>query len=69
MRTDSEIKSDAFKLLFSKMDKLEAERFITILKEDSFDYTKWRQSLFQDLPLEEIHRRGIEFSNKLRGGK
>jgi hypothetical protein len=66
MRSDSEIKNDGFKLLFNSMDKLEAERFITIIKQDNFDYTKWRQSLFEDMTVEEIHKKAVDFAGKFR---
>ena len=48
------------------MDILEAEKFITLMKQDKFDYTQWRKSLWEDRPLEDICRNGDEFSNKLR---
>jgi hypothetical protein len=31
------------------MDVIEAERFISIIQSDKFDYTKWRQNLWNDL--------------------
>ena len=66
MRSDYEICNDGLKILFSEMDILEAEKFITLIKQDKFDYTQWRKKLWEDKPLEEICMKGDEFSKKLR---
>ena len=66
MRSDYEICDDGLKLLFSKMDILEAEKFIILMKQDKFDYTQWRKNLWEDKSLEDICRQGDEFSKKLR---
>ncbi len=59
MRTDTEISHDGFTILFRHMDIVEAERFITLVQRDHFDYTTWRESLFEDLSLEEISARAM----------
>jgi hypothetical protein len=45
MRTDTEIKTQAFEALYQKLGSLETEKFIAIIKRDSFDYTEWRKNL------------------------
>lgn len=45
MRTDEEIKSEAFHILFKKLGSLETERFISLIKRNNYDYTKWRVNL------------------------
>jgi hypothetical protein len=67
MRSDYEICDEGLKILFDKMDVVEAERFITLIKQDKFDYTEWRKNLFEGMSVEEICRNGGEFSKKLRG--
>lgn len=52
MRTDTEISYDGFTILFRRMDMVEAERFITLVQRDHFDYTTWRESLLEDLSLD-----------------
>ncbi|MBF8275844.1 MAG: hypothetical protein HW390_917 [Candidatus Brocadiaceae bacterium] len=44
----------------------EAEKFITLIKQDKFDYTQWRKNLWEDKSLEEICVKGDEVSKKLR---
>jgi hypothetical protein len=43
------------------------EKFITLIKQDKFDYTEWRKTLWEDKSLEEICRKGDVFSRQLRG--
>ena len=42
MRSDYEICDEGLRILLDKMDVVEAERFITLIKQDKFDYTEWR---------------------------
>ncbi len=67
MRSDYEICDEGLRILLDKMDVVEAERFITLIKQDKFDYTEWRKKLFEGMSVEEICRKGGEFSKKLRG--
>lgn len=61
MRTDTEISYEGFSILFSHMDIVEAERFIALVQRDHFDYTTWRESLFEDLSIEEISARAMAY--------
>jgi len=36
-----------------------------LLKRESFDYTKWRKDLFEDLSLEELAEKADQFSQGL----
>ena len=45
MKTDILIRHEGFQALFDKLDILEVERFIVLIKRDSFDYTEWRKNL------------------------
>jgi len=38
---------------------IEAERFIALIQREPFDYTKWRQGLDEDLPIEEISKKAM----------
>jgi ferric-dicitrate binding protein FerR (iron transport regulator) len=40
------------RILAEQLGLVEAERFIALLRREPFDYTKWRQGLFKDIPLE-----------------
>lgn len=64
MITDTEIRLKGLKALTASLGDIEAERFISIIQREPFDYTKWRQSLDDDLPIEEISRKAMAFINK-----
>jgi len=60
MKTDAEIKVLGFKILTQYLGLVEAERFITLIQREKFDYTQWRQNLFTGLNGEEISRQAME---------
>ena len=59
MVTDSEIKSKGIQVLSEYLGDVEAERFITLIQRESFDYTKWRQDLDENLSINEISRKAM----------
>ena len=59
MITDTEIKSKGIQLLSEYLGDVEAERFITLIQRESFDYTKWRQDLDENLSINEISRKAM----------
>ena len=61
MKTDTEIRNEGFAILFKYMDLVEAERFISLIQRERFDYAKWRQHLFEDLTIEEISARAMAY--------
>ena len=64
MITDTEIRLKGLKALTASLGDIEGERFISIIQREPFDYTKWRQSLDDDLPIEEISIKAMELINK-----
>ena len=61
MRTDTLIKHDGFKAIFEKLDIVEAERFIALMRRENFDYTEWRKNLWENLTIEELSSKAMEF--------
>jgi hypothetical protein len=66
MRTDSEIKMSGFEILNHNLGMVETERFIALIQREKFDYTKWRENLFNGLSGKEISKRAMEFQNTLK---
>lgn len=66
MRTDTEIKMAGFELLSNNLGIVEAEKFIALIQREKFDYTKWRENLFNGLSGEEISKRAMEFQQILK---
>lgn len=65
MKTDVEIKIQAFEILNHYLGMVESERFIALIQREKFDYTKWRENIFEDLTAEEISKKAIEFQHTL----
>lgn len=61
MRVDAEIKTLGFEVLTQHPGLVDAERFVTLIQREKFDYTTWRQGLFVEMSGEEISRRAMEF--------
>jgi len=59
MITDTEIRIKGLKALTESLGDVEAERFISLIQREPFDYTKWRQGLDEDLSIEEISKRAM----------
>ena len=61
MRVDTEIKVLGLEILTKHLGLVEAERFVSLIQREKFDYTKWRQTLFADMSGEEISKRAMEY--------
>ena len=66
MKTDSEIKTLGFKILSHHLGMIETERFIALIQREKFDYTKWRENLFEGLSGEEISKKAMVFQDILK---
>jgi hypothetical protein len=61
MNTDTVIRNEGMNALIERLGMIEAERFVMLIRKDSFDYTKWRVNLFDDLSLEELSQKAKEY--------
>lgn len=66
MKSDQQIRHEGFEILFANMDIVEAEKFIALINRDRFDYTQWRQKLFEDMSVDEIIEHGKKFAIDFR---
>ena len=66
MNTDVVIRSEGMNALIERLGMVEAERFVMLLQRDSFDYTKWRENLFDGLSLEELSQKAKEYRQTLK---
>lgn len=66
MKTDSEIKMLGIEILSRHLGMIEAERFVALIQRERFDYTKWRENLFEGLRGKEISKRAMEFQEKIK---
>ena len=66
MRTDTELKVQAFEILNRQLGLVETERFITLIQREKFDYTAWRQNLFAGMSGEEISRQAMALAEDMK---
>ena len=56
MRSDALIKSDGMRVLAENLGIVEeAERFITLVLREPFDYTEWQRSLYGNIGVEDLY--------------
>lgn len=60
MITDTELKVKGIKTLIEVLGELDAERFITLLLREPFDYTQWQRTLWPDKSIAEISQMAME---------
>jgi adenylylsulfate kinase-like enzyme len=54
MRTDNIVRVDAINVLLENLGEVDTERFISMIKRETFDYTEWRRGLFKNKTINEI---------------
>ena len=59
--TESALMETGMKVLIEHLGNIDAERFISILLREPFDYTEWRKSnLCPGMTVEEISKKAME---------
>ncbi len=61
MITDTEIKIKGIRVLMESLGEVEAERFISLIMREPFDYTKWQRSLWTEKTVAEISGAAMRF--------
>ena len=65
MLTDTVLRCEGMKVLANHLGIVEAERFVTLIRREPFDYTQWRQGLFKDMPLDTFLENARRYSENL----
>lgn len=66
MRSDTLIRHEGIQALRERLGPVEAERFIVLINRESFDYTEWQQTLWQDKSVDEIFAMAKEHTTQIR---
>ena len=59
--TDNEIKLQGLDALVRSLGEVQAERFISLILRQPFDYTEWQQKLWIDKSIEEISNMAMDY--------
>jgi hypothetical protein len=54
LQNDVLLKCAGMEVLTEHLGLIEAERFVMLLRRESFDYTEWRRTLYKNKTLEEL---------------
>ena len=52
------------KILIEKLGNVEAEKFISLVIKEQFDYTKWQRNLFDGMSIDDISSQAMELYSK-----
>ena len=65
MWSDTALKDEGMRILVEQLGLVEAERFIALMRREPFDYTKWRQGLYKDVPLDTFLRDAQRYRDEM----
>ena len=60
MRNDTLIRKEGMRALNERLNLVEAERFITLILREPFDYTEWQRDLYEGMLVDELSRKAEE---------
>jgi len=64
MKTDSILRVDGINALIEKLGPVDAERFISSIIKEEFDYTSWQKELFKKISLRKLSKAAMKtYSN------
>lgn len=66
MKTDTVLRNEGMRLLIEHLGKVEAERFISLIIREPFDYTEWQQDLWKDKTIKDISEAAMEYRMKMQ---
>ena len=61
MKPDTILRREGMRILSKNLGLVEAERFISLILRESFDYTKWQQTLYEDMSIEQLCEKANDF--------
>jgi hypothetical protein len=68
MYAEMSLREEGMKVLVDRLGMVEAERFISLIAREPFDYTEWQRNLFNDMSVKELSGLAMkEYRNPGRG--
>ena len=61
MKTSVDIMDAGFACLVENLGVVNAERFVSMIKRENFDYTIWRKEYFKNMNMEEIREEAAAY--------
>ena len=54
MQREMDLRNEGMKILINNLGNVEAERFISLIIREPFDYTEWQRGLFDNMSVNEL---------------
>ena len=67
MITDRELRIEGMHTLLNTLGAVQAERFISLMIREPFDYTTWQRTLWPDKSVREISQAAMEYRKSHHG--
>jgi hypothetical protein len=65
MYAEMTLRNKGMKVLINKLGRVEAERFISLIIREPFDYTEWQRNLFNEMSIQELSNLAMkEYKNE-----
>lgn len=64
-RTDSVVRTEGMKILLNGLGRVDAERFISLIIKEPFDYTKWQRGLFEKEDVRSLSSKAMDAANNI----
>lgn len=63
--TDTELKVQGIEILIEALGEVMAEKFITLITREPFNYTEWQSDLWRDKSVEELSKLAMDSRKKM----
>jgi len=60
MNQEIALRNEGMQILINNLGPVKAERFISLIIREPFDYTEWQRNLFNDMSVKELSNSAME---------
>jgi hypothetical protein len=60
MYVEMNLRNEGMKVLINNLGPVEAERFISLIIREPFDYTEWQRDLFNNMSVKELSNNAMK---------
>ena len=60
MYTEINLRNEGMRVLVNNLGPVEAERFISLIIREPFDYTEWQRDLFNNMSVKELSNNAMK---------
>jgi hypothetical protein len=64
MNAEMSLRNEGMKVLINNLGPVEAERFISLIIREPFDYTEWQRELFNEMSVKELSNLAMKAYSK-----